>query len=305
MLANLEFTKEIILVALYFFFSHAWTALASTPIDPLLGVRISFFATQNLLAAMPLPSLVGKSAHALNLQAGYETAKVGGTGAALGSSYSGSFKGESAGLGFTKGGSSGWGYYIFAAGSKLSGKSTLGDSIATTTLSDFQNTAFVTSTGVSIPLFGSKNSSPIAMGLLAGPALTKINSSFHISSNLASNVYDYSSSPTNYGALSGAQISVKLGKIFINPYIFYFHEFSKRCKKYDTTDAQDDGSFFDYACYKSDGPRHIGILGNFTAYGANFGYDGFIINIYSQVVKNSQMQSITFNNYALDYSFDF
>ncbi len=275
---------------------------ASTPLDPLLGVRVSLLASEHLLADPPLPDLSKSARPEATLGASYLAANLNSAGSVSQTYYSGHFSGESISLGYKFTGSRNVGYFVFLAGSSIKGSSNLGSTSFVTSLNDFNTSTFVGMMGLSYRILGADRS-PLALGLLTGIGGSTFSSSFNVSSTGDTSSVSYGAKPTIYGAMAGAQIAMHFGKIFINPYALYFQELSKKCKAYSTSNTADDGSGFDSTCFASTGPRTIGLSASFFAYGANVGYDNFTLNIYSQVAPDSSMSSITFNNFSLSYDF--
>ncbi|MES2965407.1 MAG: hypothetical protein V4760_16110, partial [Bdellovibrionota bacterium] len=219
--------------------------------SPMFGATMSVVIAQQMLAAPPLPSLEGGE-RTIAPQYGYVSVKqaftepvpTGGT-----FNTTGGVSGNTAGLSLmipTKGD---WGFFLFALGSRITGKSdAFQDGVATYSITDVKSDTLAGAGGVSYRLIGDDDSI-LALGVYGGPAFIKISSSskFTSSGNFgASSEAEFTFDPQFTGLYNGLQLSVRFGKLVVNPYLVMFQESGDRCQPISSTgtNTSNDASAF-------------------------------------------------------------
>ena len=130
-----------------------------------------------------------------------------------------------------------------------------------------------------------------------------LSSKFTLNLN-GSQLAHYSSTPKSVGGMIGAQVGIRLWKIFFNPYFIYYRDFSNGCKSYETDDAFDHGTANQNPCFDASHEHDIQLAMSFSAYGLNVGLGPFYLTAYSMVIKDSSLSGINLNLYQLAYDFE-
>lgn len=289
-------------------------ASADTEMDQLIGVRVGQKLTQDILAAPPLPSLGGpgaKSSTRVTPLVSYVSVTAENTDTSPENSYGpyrGSFKGYTAALGLTRDSQSAWSFYGFASFSQVSGEmyqlSASDLSQSSLAIKDMKASNVSVSGGVNYRLLGSKQS-PAAVGLLAGPFVSRTSSTLTYINQSGSGTEDqYKADTLVFGPMVGIQALAQAYGFTANPYFLYYLNVLDTCQTFETdsttTQVTSDATG---SCNAAN--REIEVEGTFYAYGLNVGYGGFSFNVIGKSGENSSFSSIKTKMYTLAYTFNF
>lgn len=253
--------------------------------SPMFGATMSVVIAQQMLAAPPLPSLEG-GVRTVAPQYGIVSVKqqftepisTGGT-----FHTEGSVSGNTAGLSVvipTKGDFS---FFVFGLGSRITGKSdAYQDGVATYSITDVKSDTFALAGGVGYRLIGDEDSL-LAFGVYGGPAMLKISSTSNFTPSGGfggGSSAEFSFDPQFVGLYSGFQLSVRLGKFVVNPYVVMFQEGdSQKCQSISSTGTNPSNNAAAFTC---DGePGKVETYASFLGYGLFLGYRAFRVNVYS------------------------
>jgi hypothetical protein len=251
----------------------------------MFGATMSVVIAQQMLAAPPLPSLEG-GVRTIAPQYGFVSVKqeftepipTGGT-----FNTEGSVSGNTAGLSLmipTKGD---FGFFAFGLGSRITGKSdSFQDGVASYSITDVKSDTLALAGGVSYRLIGDEDSL-LAFGVYGGPAMLKISSTskFTPSGSFGGgSSAEFSFNPQFVGLYNGFQLSVRLGKFIVNPYVVMFQEGeSDKCQDISSTGTDTNNNAAAFTC---DGqPGKVETYASFLGYGLFLAYKAFRVNVYS------------------------
>lgn len=282
--------------------------VAHAEVSPTIGAQISVAAAQELLASPPLPSLENGGSKSIAPQAGYMVANTSGheDGETIGSvtipgyDYKGKIEGGSAGVGFTSPPNGRIGWFGLMIGSYMKGDITINDDTAgTARLKDITSKVLAGAAGISVRVLG-ESKSMFAVGLFAGPAFMKVESSFTV---VNTGINDrYKLNPLMYGPYGGLQAKLRLGNFLINPYVLYFDDLKRKCKKFDEMPNNQN-----LQCESETNAEKRGggtdLDATFTAYGVFLGYKRLRLNVYSNALRAKEFDEIDMTTYSLSYAF--
>ena len=234
--------------------------------------------------------------------------KVESNGSYTSTAYSGSFRGWTVGMGFTTESESNLSWYGFGMYTNLNGgisvPSSENNGNSTFRLDNMKSSGYNLATGANLRLWSAKRF-PFTIGLIGGSFISQFESSFDTSSSQStSSTGKYTSSSSVFGPVAGIQAFTQIFGLKINPYYLYFYDISDPCQEYTTTSPNDNGAdpTMNDKCTAAN-RYSITLNGTFATYGLNLGVFGLTFGAYSNVKKDSSLNSITLKNYALSYSF--
>jgi hypothetical protein len=277
-------------------------SLRAAGADPLTGARISLRGLQGAMAAPPLPSLEMEARGGAALQAAIifadidDNLPVSNDPIPMDLHTSGSFYGGGLGVGVNSRQESnvnffGWGMYNFMKG-KLSVDT---GGAAVTDFNDMSSTGIGFVAGISKRIAAS-GSSPLALGLFAGPALLHFTSEAYVGGPSTTGTA-YTASPWSYGGVAGAQLGIQISSLYLNPYGLYYKDFTNGCKSFVGPGGGDPNA--PLVC--SEGVNYLKMKMSFAAYGINVGFLNFFLNVYSTVKNDSSLGGINLRNFAFTY----
>ena len=272
--------------------------------SPALGADLAGSIAQRLLAAPPLPSLDGEG-FTIAPQYGYIEADLSDSFTSDSSGHQMRFEGRAAGntlgLSFSGSNKSGWGFYLFGVGSKISGNSkTFQDGVNTYDIKDVEATSIAGATGLTYRILGSDKST-FALGLFGGPAAINVTSTsiFETTPAIGSSYAKYHFDPKFYGALQGLQLVARFGAFRVNPYLLYFATANEACQSI-TSEPGATKPSSELTCGGE--PGKLETFGSFPAVGLFLGYGSFRFNVFS-FSPAGQIYNIRSYSGSLSYTF--